>query len=146
MQSQYRAWQQDSRAIAGENRAMPLSILITIEFYNGIVRTVSWPPDTARFLVGLCLQSVKISKSDKYTRKNQSDRIFNAHKYTSCHAHFKFTAVINEMVVINRTRKDRTCEKARVLGLLLIVGHSRCRLRHMSRCTLGRHAPTHDQQ
>ena len=42
------------------------------------------------------------------------------------------------MAVTNRTRKD-SCEKARVL--LLFVRHSRYRLTHVSRCTLGRPRP-----
>jgi len=60
-----------------EDRSMPLYISIRIDFYNGIVLFLC---HSTHFCV--CLQTAVNyqSKSDKYTRKNQSDRIVDADK------------------------------------------------------------------
>ena len=72
---------------------------------------------TAFLLVFVCrLQCINCQKVVS-TGKNQSDRIFNADKYTP-HDHSQFLSsslfTANVLVVINRTRKER-CEKARML-------------------------------
>ena len=70
------------------------------------------------FLADLCLQTAvnNLSESDKYYRKNQSERIFNADMIT--HNYYHQSIIITHRhrnsCTINRTRTDK-CQKAHVL-------------------------------